>query len=90
MKMSNKPQNYFHEINVCVINKIIIFHFLLIKVIVYSGHYQNPLSDIKGLLCSLATSFVSFQNRQNITTNVVHLPSVFLGPRSPAISCAKA
>ncbi len=37
----------------------------------------------------LPIRFVLFQNQQYITINVVHLPSVFHGPSSPAILCAK-
>ncbi len=44
---------------------------------------------LRGALCQLATSLVLFQNQQYITMNVVYLPSVFHGPRSPAIFCAK-
>ncbi len=45
-------------------------------------------NNVKGLLCRLATRFVSNQNWQYITMNVF-LPSVFYGPSSPAILCAK-
>ncbi len=52
----------------------------------------NQLSGFKifkEALCRLATSFVLFQNWQYITMNGVYLPSVFHGPTSPAIFCAK-
>ncbi len=44
---------------------------------------------IKGLLCRLATSFVSLQNRQYIIMDVVDLPLIFHGNSSPAIFSAK-
>ncbi len=52
--------------------------------------YEEPtLVSFNGTLCCLTTSFVSFQNWQYVTMNVVYLPSILNGPSSPPFSCAQ-